>query len=293
MRITDTATFDRIKNDVLKARDAVNVAQGQASSGLRVSKPSDDPAAASAARRETSRKALADAGKAAADSATTVLQSADDALNDVYEGLSGVRDLATQNASSTVSAEDRRAAASQVRSIRDQMVALGNTNVAGSYVFAGYKDKTPAYNTDGTYAGDNSSKEVQARPGLKVGTSIPGSRIFGDEGADDNMFSTLDQLATALDNNDQDAVKNMLTSLDKNQERVISARSQVGSMMNTVTVASSVAERNGFNAQVEYTRLVGIDAVSSTTNLLQAKNALDSALTIAQQIPTSGLLGGK
>src|SRR5690349_10942988 len=95
MRVTDAATFELMKRRVGVASTAVQTAQEQASSGLRVAKPSDDPIAAAAARRETSRKALADAGKTATDQATSLLQGSDEALNDVFQALSRAHDLAS------------------------------------------------------------------------------------------------------------------------------------------------------------------------------------------------------
>ncbi|MDB4991097.1 MAG: flagellar hook-associated protein 3 [Myxococcaceae bacterium] len=291
MRVSDNATFESIRRQVNSAHQGVLTAQGQASSGLRVAKPSDDPVAAAAARRETSRKALADASKSATDTASTLLQGSDDALNDVYNGLTSVRDLALQGSSSTMSAQDRSAAAIQVRSIREQMVALGNTNVAGRYVFAGFSDKAPAYASDGTFTGDGSTKQVQASPGLRVPASIPGTAIFGTGST--TIFQQLDKLSAALDANDTDAIKASYDALDQNQSRVLDARSQLGSMMNNVTVAGSVAERVSATAQIQVTHLVGMDDVAAATNLMQAKSTLDKAITIAQQIPTSSLAGGK
>jgi flagellar hook-associated protein 3 FlgL len=292
MRVTDSSVFDSVKRQVLKAREGVLTAQQQAGTGLRVQKPSDDPVAAASARRETSRKALADAGVAATDAATTQLEGTDSALNDVFSQLTSARDLALENASSTASAENRTAAASQVRMIRDQMVALGNTNVGGHYVFAGYRDQSPAFAANGDFVGDTSTKEVQAMPGLHVKASISGDKVFGSD-APDSMFSALDKLASALDANDPDAVRDTLKDLDTNQSRVLAARSQVGGMLDGAQVAGAVASQNSYQAKLQVGRLVEVDEVTAATNLVQAQNALNSALAIAQQIPTGGLVGGK
>jgi flagellar hook-associated protein 3 FlgL len=290
MRVTDSSTFDNIRRSVTGAREKMQVASDQASSGVRVGKPSDDPVAAAAARRETSRKALADAGKSSTDHATTLLNGTDAALDDVYQGLTTARNLIMENASTTVGPENRRAAAIEVRKIREQMVALGNTNVAGRFVFGGYKDQVPAYEQDGTFTGDTNTKEVQALPGVKVGASIAGTKVFGESGED--VFTALGALADALDSNDPDAIRSMLSDFTTHQDRVLDARSQVGSMMNNVTVASSVAERASYTSQVEINRLIAMDEVTAATNLVQAKGALDTALAIAQKIPTGGLAGG-
>lgn len=292
MRLSDSQVFDNVRRQLTTARENAIKAQDQASSGLRVSKPSDDPVAAAAARRESSRKALADAGVSATDTATTLLEGSDAALSDVFEGLTHARELGLAAASSSSSPENRTAAAEQVRKIREQMVALGNTNVAGKYVFAGYRDQTPAFDKDGSFVGDNSVKETQALPGTRVASSISGEAVFGTNQADD-MFSALDRLASALDANDTDAIRASFDDLEKNQDRVLASRSQIGAMLDSVKVVGAVAEQHSYRAELEVGRLTGIDEVTAATNLMQAKSALEAALTIAQQIPAGSLAGGK
>lgn len=294
MRVTDAATFELMKRRVGAASTSVQTAQEQASSGMRVNKPSDDPVAAAAARRETSRKALADAGKTATDQATSLLQGSDDALNGMFQALGRARDLASSSVSSTVGPQDRIGAAIEVRSIRDQMIALANTNVAGRYVFGGRSDQKAPYQSDGTFVGDGETKQVQVLPGLKVNTSISGKAIFaGDESGAGDLFKTLDDLAKALDANDTSGIGASLGAIDSNQSLVTNGRSQIGAMMSNVTVAASVAERSGTSAQIEFNRLVAIDEVTAATNLVQAKTVLQSAIAIAQQMPIGGLNGGK
>lgn len=292
MRVSDSTTFDNVKRQVMKARDDVLTAQAQAGTGLRVQKPSDDPVAAASARREKSRMALADAGVSATDVATTQLEGTDTALNDVFASLTSARDLALANSSSTSSAENRTAAATQVRMIREQMVALGNTNVGGRYVFAGYRDQSPAFANSGNFVGDASVKEVQALPGLRVKTSISGEKVFGTNSPDD-MFAVLDKLASALDTNDTDAVRETLKDLDTNQNRVLSARTEVGGLIEGAKIAGAVASQNSYQSKLQIGRLVEVDEITAATNLVQAQSALSTALTIAQQIPSGGLAGGK
>lgn len=292
MRVTDSAVFENVKRQVMAARQGVLTAQSQAGTGMRVQKPSDDPVAAAAARREKSRLALADAGVSATETVTTQLEGTDSALNDVFASLTSARDLALENASSTASAENRTAAATQVRMIREQMVALGNTNVGGRFVFAGYRDQTPAFSQSGTFDGDSSTKEVEALPGLHVKASISGDKVFGTDSPDD-LFTTLDSLASALDANDPDAVRGLLKDLETNQSRVLAARTQVGGMLDSARVAGAVASQSSYHSKVEIGRLVEVDEITAATNLVQAQGALNAALAIAQQIPTGGLAGGK
>ncbi len=284
MRVTDNAKFAAVSKNVQKAQADFLSAQQRAGSGLRVAKPSDDPVAAAQARREASRKALGQAGIASADTASDQLQGADNALNDVMDGLTTARELALQGASDTASAENRSAMAEQLSKIRDQMVSLGNTKVGDKFVFAGFRDQTAPFDLSGAFVGDGSTKEVQPVPGMRVAASISGATVFGN-GSNNDVFKTLDAVISALRSNDSEAVRGQLENLTANQDRVVNARSQLGSMMDSVTLGRNVADQQQARATTQIADLTEADAVQSATQLLQAKNALEAALAVAQQIP--------
>jgi flagellar hook-associated protein 3 FlgL len=284
MRVSDNSKFAVVTKNVQKAQNDFMNAQAQAGSGLRVAKPSDDPVAAAQARREASRKALGNAGISAADAATDQLSGADQALSDVYEGLTRAHELALEGASDTSSAENRTAIAEELRKIREQMVSLGNSKVGDKYVFAGYRDQTAPFDPTGAFVGDGSTKEVQPVAGMRVPASISGETVFGS-GTGNDTFSTLDSLISALDNNDPEAIRGQLDNVQANQDRVIKARSTVGGMMDSVTLARNVADQQQARATDQIAALTESDEISSAMQLVQAKSALEAALAVAQQIP--------
>lgn len=289
MRVADANVFGALSKSINKAREQVARAQEKAGTGVRVAKPSDDPVAYAAARREHAKKALADAGLRNADLVTTQLNGADEALSMVGDGIARAKELALAGASSTLGPEQRRNIAEEVRKIREQMVTLGNTQVAGSYVFAGFRDDAPPFESNGAFVGDPAIKELSTFPGLRVSASISGNEAFGVAG-DDDVFSALDALATALENDDIDGVRGSLSSLDVSERRLVSARSHLGSMLDGVETARSVADRYSFSAQVEAARLTEADQLTAVADLLKAQNALEAALATAQGMPTGGLI---
>ncbi|HEX5656802.1 MAG TPA: flagellar hook-associated protein FlgL [Polyangiales bacterium] len=284
MRVSDNAKFASVTKNVQKAQSDFVSAQQKAGSGLRVAKPSDDPVAAAQARREASRKALGAAGISAADAATDQLSGADQALDDVYSGLDRARELALQGASDTMSKENRSDLAQEMRKIRDQMVSLGNSKVGDKYVFAGYRDQTAPFEQSGTFVGDGNIKEVQPVPGMRVAASISGASVFGS-GAPNDTFSTLDSLIAGLESNDPEAIRGQLDHLQASQDRVVKSRSVVGSLMDSVELGRNVADQQQARATSQIASLTEVDAVQSALNLMQAKSALEAAITVAGQIP--------
>jgi flagellar hook-associated protein 3 FlgL len=289
MRISDSFVFSSLNKHLIRTKGDLAVAQERASSGLKVGKPSDDPVAFAAARRERHKMALAEAGMKGADLALTQMTGAEEALSLATDGLARAKELALSGASDTMGAEQRRNLAEEVRKIREHMVTLGNTNVAGSYVFAGYRDDQPPYDNAGVFSGDNTVKEVSPYPGLKVSGSISGEDAFGVAGSSD-VFSALDNLIQALESNSATAVRDSVADVDLGERRLLSTRSRLGSMMDGVQTARAVSDRYAFTAEVEAGRLTEVDEVQAIGDMLKAKNALEVALATAQQIPTAGLI---
>ena len=163
MRISDAHVFAALNKQLNNTKAAVAKAQERAASGLAVAKPSDDPVAFAAAQRERSKKTLADAGMKVADLALTHLNGADEALGLATDGIANAKELALQAASDTLGEDQRKSLGEQIHKIREQMVALGNTQVAGSYVFAGYRDDKEPYSSAGVFNGDTTTKEIRDR----------------------------------------------------------------------------------------------------------------------------------
>lgn len=288
MRISDGSVFSALNKRMNSARADMAEAQEKAGTGLRVSKPSDDPVAYAAARRENNKRALAEAGIRNGDVATSQLNIADEALGMATEAISAAKALAVTGGSGALGAEQRAALAGQVDQIRAQLVTLGNTQVAGVYVFGGYAEDQPPFDTNGVFVGDRSTKEVTTYPGIKAAAGIHGEEAFGSAGAD--VFAALDALSAALNSNDQAAVRASLTNLDGSESRMITARARVGAMVEGVQTASAVADRYSYSAKVEASRLTEIDEVSAVTDMLKAKAALEAATATANELPTGGLV---
>lgn len=288
MRVTDRQAFDAMNRQITQARSQTMKATEQAGSGLKVARPSDDPIAAASARRENSRKLVADAAARNTQAATQQLETSEQALTDAYNSLSDARVHALTGASDTNSAENRRALAMEVRRIRETMLNTANTNIDGKYVFGGYRDGTAPFEASGQFVGDPSQREIEAMPNVRLKTSVSGADAFGEAG--NNVFNVLDDLASALEGNDLSGIRDSLGRIDSSLERVSDSRSAVGAMLNSADMARNVSERHSLAATTEIARLTEIDEVEAATNLIKARTALDAAVAVAQQIPVGGLV---
>lgn len=289
MRVTDSSSYDLARQTVADARSRVADAQRQASSGLRVEKPSDDPLSAAQAKRASARETRAESHERVAGYAAVAFEVMDSALTHVADILQRVRELAIQAANETIGPEERAAAAAEVGSLKDQLLALANTEVDGRYVFAGRANAGVPFDDNGAYQGDSEVKEIEVAPGVRAEEGLPGDRIFGTAGGGIDVFASLDSLQSSLASNDTAGIQAGIGLVATSHDQVVTARSLVGVQSERVQVARSVAEQTKLEATGQRSNAVEADVFESFMGLARAQQQLQAAVQVAAQLPMPGL----
>jgi flagellar hook-associated protein 3 FlgL len=288
MRISDSMFYLRSKNNMAKARERLAEAQKRASTGMAVSNSSDDPVAYAQAQRETIRSSQAEHFERTINIAALALMVADDALSQVTEALQTVRDDALRAASDTVDATERADLALEVGALSDQVLALANTQAEGQYIFGGYLDNAQPFDANGNYVGHSDVQQVEVASGVKLKKGLAGDKVFGAAGGQD-MFAALRGLKTALEQNDKAGVRDSLDAIEKAQEQIVAARSELGATTDSFNVARSVAQQVQTRVAENRSKLVEADTFDAASDLARAQQTLQIAVTVASALPTSGL----
>ncbi len=143
MRVTTLGTSQATFAGIEARQNAQTKIQNQLGTGLRVNAPGDDPLGAAQAELARSRLARLTQDQRSAQLATSVLSAADTALADGVGVLQSVRETLVAAGNGGYNATDRQALVVQLRSAREQLVALANTrDGAGGFVFAGQGSTT-------------------------------------------------------------------------------------------------------------------------------------------------------
>lgn len=112
--------------------------QDQLGTGLRVTRPGDDPLAAAQSELARSRLARLAQDQRATQLATGLMSTAEGALGQGVNLLQSARELLVAAGNGAYSAAERQALALQLRSLREEMLAVANTgDGAGGKVFGG------------------------------------------------------------------------------------------------------------------------------------------------------------
>lgn len=301
--VTRTSLFD-----VVRARARLARTQEQASSNLRINRPSDDPSGASRAAVLRAEQAAQLQYTRNVERGTDRLRAAESALGSASDAIVRARELAVQGANGTLDAVARRAIAAEVEVLFEELTGAANARHDDGWVFAGTANATPAFTVTGAFAagappvvafaGSSDEIELAFAPGQRVAVTLDGRRVFLGDGDGDTVpdagradaFATLGALWQALVDDDRDAVAATLDDLDRVQRQLELERARVGAEGARLDAAkSSLAD-----AGVETTRQLSVtqdaDTLRVLSDLVSQETALTAALEAAARVVTPSLL---
>ncbi|RIK98942.1 MAG: flagellar hook-associated protein 3 [Proteobacteria bacterium] len=300
LRITNSMLVRTALDGIARQRARLATTQEQASTGLRVNRPSDDPASASRAaqlRAETAANAQYRRNVAQADGRLVALEQS---LRTAQGVVVRARELAIQGASGGLDADARRLLAVEVETLFDEMLAAANGRHAGAWIFAGTASDAPAFSRSGPFAsgspppmvgfdGDSTEIEMAIDEDRRAITSFDGRRVFqGDadgNGAPDagreDAFAALGELWRALDANDQAAVTATLDRLDRTQLQLELALARVGAIGNQLAGAEDALGLEALSLKRTLSDAEDADTEQVFSNLVAHQTALQASLESA------------
>ena len=264
--MSNNSTFSLFRRNIGLANERQMKISEQMATGKRVSLPSDDPLAAQAIaglRDAMARSELYSRNVQFADQRWKVLESE---VGSVNELLIRAKELAIQANNGTLGAEQRRIIATEVGQLSEQLLAIGNKQINGEYVFAGFRTDTrpfvrdagyPAADPAVSFAGDSNVKRIQIGEDEWFDIQIQGNSLFLGDGtpATTDVFQTLANLEQALltnniDNNDPASVGQAIEDLDGALRQVQTELANIGSKTNRLeTLKGQLQEQSDLNKE--------------------------------------------
>lgn len=188
VRTTTLGTTNAMLSYIRSSQSRYYELMEEASSGKKVTDPSDDPAAAKGILNTNTKLSQLDGYLNNMSIAQTELDTLDSNLTSLTDLIQQANDLATQSANGTYSKTDLANTKNQVDGILDSVLDIANTEYNGKYIFSGTATKTPTYaeSADGSinYQGTDTSSDAYKRyvtisDGVNVAINAPGDNVFG------------------------------------------------------------------------------------------------------------------
>jgi flagellar hook-associated protein 3 FlgL len=271
---------------------ALMKAQAQLSTGQRIQVPSDDPAAAGsilmlqAANQTNAQERLnAEDGKAWVDGADNQLQHAATILQ-------RVRDLAVE-AGSSISPATSNAIATEIASIRDQLVAVANSQQQGRGLFSGFASGPAVAQVAGvwTYTGDTGAIQRRIGDQNQVTVNLTGDQVFGfSAGTGQDVFTMLDNLAAQVTVGNASGVSASISNVDAALDRINQGLAQVGSTGNRIDQALGLNLSTAETIKSQLSAVQDVDLTEATMNLQTQQVAYQAALGALSRVLGPSLL---
>ncbi|MEN9580592.1 MAG: flagellar hook-associated protein 3 [Pseudomonadota bacterium] len=290
MRITDNMRLFNVGRNLSQLSTRQAAASDQASSGLKVRKPSDDPVAAAKLARISAALEQASAFRETIHSTQSDAASAEGALSESIDLFARARELAIQGANGSLNAENRAVLARETASLRAQLLSLANSKGASGYLFSGNKTQTAAFDGTGTYQGDSGTRDIEVAPGVVVSVAIAGEEAFAGIPGGVNVFDELANLESALLTNNGTLISASLGGLDAARAQLTESRSRAGIVQNRLDMADNSLAQGELGLTKQQSSLADVDAFEAVSELSQVGTTLEQAISVARNILNTSLL---
>ncbi len=224
-------------------------------------------------------------------SAKASLSTQENALGEMTSLLQRANTLAINGANDTLDQTQRDAIAQEVRSVRDSIVKLSNTQDARErFIFAGQNNESKPYSVDTSgnlvFGGDDLPISAEIRSGEYLRTNVEGT-----PGMFQGIFDTLTSLEENLKSGSTQLVSDEnLVDLKNSLAHVNAVRGQVGIGLKTVDseLVMNIARQDDLKKQISSVQEV--DMAEAIVDYQLAENAYTAALQSATRGASLSLL---
>ena len=291
-RVTLLSMNRNVLNNTQRNLQRVSEYQTQLSSGKRIQIMSDDPVGG---RRSLVSRIERFEGEKHLDNIQKSLQfmdSTDATMTEMVSLFASVKDLAVQGANGTQDAASRQAIAQSVSANLDRLVDLTNTVHDGRYIFSGTESLTKPFElnadaSDVQYNGNLDTFKVQVGFSAQVAVNETGYELWK---SDVDIFEVLVDLRDALNDNDGEAVGDLIQEIDSVSTHVIALQGELGGRGQRLELARRQLEE----AQLQLGELISsyedVDMAETILNLQNSQVALEASLQSGSRVIQPTLL---
>ena len=294
MRITDSNMSmlrTRWAND---SRANLAEFEQQIGSGVKFSKPSQDPISAATVMRSEGRLNRIDQFARNTANGRLWTSTADQALRSASDNLLRAKTLTIQGGNPAMSPQARSAIAADIRAMGDSLRTVANTKVAGRAIFAGTANVNETYDAAGAYLGDNGvvSRTIDTNETVRI--SIDGPSVFGLSNPGDPLngtaFEVMEAIAVAVETGDDAGVRAGLEAIDAVADRVGAATGKIGATSQQLDAADDRRGSEELAVQTNLSKLRDVDIASAVVSLRTAELSYQATMQATSRGLSQSLL---
>jgi flagellar hook-associated protein 3 FlgL len=291
MLLNISGTTQQFLADLNRTETQLQQTTTNISSGIDVQKPSDDPSAIAEIFQTETAISNNKQTQSNLSNVSSEVNTADSALQTAVSAVQSAISLATEGASSTSTADQRTTLAQQVAGIQQTLVGIANTTANGSYIFSGDQDTQAPYTLDSTQpegvqqlVTSSSTRTIQSVDGTSFAVALTAQQIFDARNSDGtaasgNVFAAVQNLETALTNNDTAGISAAVTSLQSASSYLNNQLAFYGEVENRVTEATDLAQKFQTQETTELGNLQDTDVATAATELTKLQTQEEASMS--------------
>jgi flagellar hook-associated protein 3 FlgL len=292
MKISTQLLFGRAAEQMSLVQNKMADTQAQLSQGKQLIKPSDAPDQAAVIQRMKSVMSRQESFNTSLATLNSRLQNEDTTLKSATNLLVRAKEIAVQSANDTLAPVNRKALASEMQGVRDQLLSLANAkDDNGNFLFSGSRSDKPAFGSPGpgqtpVYQGDQTRMTVMVgdqrtipinRTGTDAFVSI--SRLNEVSGKQEGVgfFKVMDDFVAGINFSNGAAMQRGVVEMTSLLNGLTLAHADIGTDMNVVEQQTGVIEDNILNLKSNLSNVEDLDYATAITKMNQQMLSLQAA----------------
>jgi flagellar hook-associated protein 3 FlgL len=287
MKISTSFLFDRATDRMSKIQNRLATTQAQMAESKQILSPSDAPDQAAAIQRLKGEVQRQDSHMRTLDVAMRRYTAEETALSASNDVLIRMKELGIQAANDTLSPDDRKGVAVELKALRDQLLSLGNTrDDSGNYLFSGTRVNTPAFaeglTGDVIYQGDQTQTRIPAGVERTVQFTRAGtdvfSRVVRQDGKSVGFFDAVDQMIDGVNSNQTGKIQQGIADLTQMHNNLTLSQAQNGSDQTVVQSQLDVLSETALRFKSTLSEIEDLDYAEAVTRMNKEMMALEAAM---------------
>ncbi|MEB2276623.1 flagellar hook-associated protein FlgL [Bacillus sp. ILBB4] len=289
MRVTQGMLAANSLKQISNSYNKLETLQNQLSTGKKITRPSDDPVVATKGMAYRSNLSEVNQYKRNLTEVQSWFDSSESGLEQVNSILQRTKELVVQGLNGTNESDDRQAIAREIEQLKLDYMQVGNTQVAGNYIFNGVNvGAAPISENASGMIESNINLDpfsVEVSKGIQLRVNIHPENIFG-QGA----FDLMNNVQTAFEQNDVNSLKDLSTQVDTQLSTLLAERSELGARSNRLELIENRLDSQEITATKMLSNNEDADIEKVITDLTVQESVHRAALGVGAQIIQPTLL---
>lgn len=329
-RVSENSSTASLKYSLNKTKEKMEDLQLKGSTLKNITKPSDNPVSNVEAMTLTSTTNDNNQFIKNADFALLNLNVTEKSLEELTDIIVKAKEIAIAQSSDFFNADVRKNVANEIKQLYNQTLAIANKKVGLKHIFSGFNTLTVPFDGDGNYKGDKGHISLEVSRNFFVPINLSGDEVFFSEEeasapenplenfeqfekspisklnrdlasakeaegdhkfkSRDNIFSQLNGLVSALENNDAHLIQGLLEKFDNSVTRLITLRTRVGSIASSIESSRSVVEKENIDHTSRKSNLLDADVLELFSDINKQQAILKTTYQSSQGLMNQTLM---